>query len=59
MSTIIAYTPLQLAIMSVPTRAPYVFSKYALRGFSEVLRYEMEAFDVKVSDDLLFGVLRK
>lgn len=38
-----------LAVMSVPTRSPYVFSKYALRGFSDVLRYEMEAFGVKVS----------
>jgi len=38
-----------LAMMSVPTRSPYVFSKYALRGFSDVLRYEMEAFGVKVS----------
>ena len=35
--------------MSVPTRSPYVFSKYALRGFSDVLRYEMEGFGVKVS----------
>jgi len=38
-----------LAMMSVPTRSPYVFSKYALRGFSDVLRYEMEGFGVKVS----------
>ena len=36
-------------MMSVPTRSPYVFSKYALRGFSDVLRYEMEGFGVKVS----------
>ena len=44
----------ELAMMSVPTRSPYVFSKYALRGFSDVLRYEMEGFGVKVSKFLTF-----
>ena len=38
-----------LAKMAVPTRSPYVFTKYALAGFMDVLRYEMEAFGVKVS----------
>ena len=37
-----------LARQTVPTRSPYVFSKYALAGFMDVLRYEMEAFGVKV-----------
>ena len=38
-----------LAKMAVPTRSPYVFTKYALSGFMDVLRYEMEAFGVKVT----------
>ena len=38
-----------LAKQAVPTRSPYVFTKYALAGFMDVLRYEMEAFGVKVS----------
>ena len=37
-----------LSRMAVPTRSPYVFTKYALAGFTDVLRYEMEAFGVKV-----------
>ena len=37
-----------LAKMAVPTRSPYVFTKYALVGFMDVLRYEMEGFGVKV-----------
>ena len=38
-----------LARQAVPTRSPYVFTKYALMGFMDVLRYEMEAFGVKAS----------
>ena len=38
-----------LAKQAVPTRSPYVFTKYALTGFMDVLRYEMEAFGVKVN----------
>ena len=55
-----------LAFQAVPTRSPYVFTKYALAGFLDVLRYEMETFGVKVimcyvhmrkswSDDKYFG----
>jgi len=33
----------------VPNRSPYTASKYALEGFCDSLRYEMEPFGVKVS----------
>ena len=39
-----------LARCAVPTRSPYVFTKYALMGFTDCLRYEMEAFGVKVCE---------
>ena len=42
-----------LARQTVPTRSPYVFTKYALAGFMDVLRYEMEAFGVKVVINIL------
>jgi len=38
-----------LGRMAVPTRTPYVFTKYALEGFHDCLRYEMKAFGVSVS----------
>lgn len=38
-----------LGRMAVPTRSPYVFTKYALEGFHDCLRYEMKAFGVSVS----------
>jgi len=38
-----------LGRMAVPTRSPYVFTKYALEGFHDCIRYEMEPFGVKVS----------
>ena len=38
-----------LAFMTVPTRTPYVMTKYAMEGFLDSLRYEMEPFGVKVS----------
>jgi len=36
-------------LCSVPNRSPYTTSKYALEGFCDSLRYEMEPFGVKVS----------
>merc|ERR1719228_264355 len=38
-----------LAVMAVPSRSPYIITKYALEGLCDVLRYEMKAFGVKVS----------
>lgn len=38
-----------LSRMAVPTRSPYIFTKYAVMGFFDCLRYEMETFGVKVS----------
>jgi len=38
-----------LARFAVPSRSPYVTSKYALSGFLDCLRYEVERFGVKVS----------
>jgi len=38
-----------LGRFAVPTRSPYVASKYALEGFLDCLRYEVESFGVKVS----------
>jgi len=38
-----------LARMAVPTRSPYVLTKYALEGFLDCLRYEMKSFGVEVS----------
>jgi len=38
-----------LGRFAVPTRSPYVASKYALEGFLDCLRYEMKSFGVKVS----------
>ena len=38
-----------LGRMAVPSRSPYCFTKYALEGFHDCLRYEMEPFGVKVS----------
>ncbi len=32
-----------LAFMTVPTRTPYVMTKYAMEGFHDTLRYEMQA----------------
>ncbi len=37
-----------LARYTVPSRSPYVLSKWALAGFNDVLRHEMEHFGVKV-----------
>lgn len=37
-----------LGRMAVPTRSPYCFTKYALEGFHDCLRYEMKAFGVSV-----------
>jgi NAD(P)-dependent dehydrogenase (short-subunit alcohol dehydrogenase family) len=36
-------------LMGVPGRAFYVASKFALEGYSEVLRYEVERFNIAVS----------
>lgn len=38
-----------LARMAVPMRSPYVLSKYAVEGLSDVLRYEMKTWGVHVS----------
>ncbi|XP_023329800.1 D-beta-hydroxybutyrate dehydrogenase, mitochondrial [Eurytemora carolleeae] len=38
-----------LGRFAVPTRSPYVASKYALEGFLDCLRYEMTSFGVSVS----------
>jgi len=38
-----------LGRMAVPTRSSYVFTKYALEGFHDCLRYEIDPFGVKVS----------
>lgn len=38
-----------LARMAVPMRSPYVLSKYAVEGLSDVLRYEMKTWGVGVS----------
>ena len=38
-----------LARNAVPTRSPYVMTKYASNGFHDCLRYEMEPFGVKVT----------
>jgi len=38
-----------LGRFAVPTRSPYVASKYALEGFLDCLRYEMKSFGVRVS----------
>jgi len=38
-----------LGRMAVPTRAPYVGTKYALEGILDCLRYEMSSFGVSVS----------
>jgi len=38
-----------LGRMAVPTRSPYVTTKYALEGFLDCLRYEMKPFGVGVS----------
>lgn len=38
-----------LGRMAVPTRSPYVLTKYALEGFLDCLRYEMKSFGVEVS----------
>merc|ERR1711973_193442 len=38
-----------LGRFAVPTRSPYVSSKYALEGFLDCLRYEMRRFGVDVS----------
>ena len=34
--------------MGVPLNSAYVGSKYALEGFSESMKYELEGFDIKV-----------
>ena len=31
-----------------PSRSPYVFTKYAVVGFLECLRYEMKRFGIQV-----------
>ena len=38
-----------LGRMAVPTRSPYVGTKYALEGILDCLRYEMRSFGVSVS----------
>jgi len=38
-----------LGRFAVPTRSPYVSSKYALEGFLDCLRYEMRSFGVNIS----------
>jgi NAD(P)-dependent dehydrogenase (short-subunit alcohol dehydrogenase family) len=45
-----------LARMAVPTRSPYVSSKYAIEGFSDCLRYEMEPFGVHVGISVCLNV---
>lgn len=37
-----------LARITVPSRSPYIVTKFGLDGFSDVLRHEMKNFGVKV-----------